>query len=74
VIHSKKLHELTARTSANNHKPTHYLPVLGFSPYMGSKRFSINGHDTSIWVSDKFDPFFGTPDDVLRERDKEGDL
>ena len=72
VIHSKELHELTSHASASNHKPTHFLPTLGFSPYAGGKRFSINGRDTAIWVSALHDDFFGTADEVLRERAKDG--
>ena len=57
-------------------KVSHFLTHMGYTLYThnATRRFSINGRRTSIWYNlNTFDPLFGTPDTILRERIGGGD-
>ncbi len=69
VIHYNHLVNKVVRTHQNAHRPSHYLQLLGYMPYMEGVKFMIEGERTPIWVHRvNYDTDFGLAENILRER------
>jgi len=70
VIVLEHLNRITALESRNNHRPAHYLSLLGYVPYANGRRFRFGrGERSAVWVHQlNYDPSFGAADEIIRER------
>lgn len=66
IILATEVTRLTETESRNNHKPSHFLAVLGYERYNSGKRYTVNGYRSAIWVHrENYDPCFGLADEIL---------
>jgi hypothetical protein len=69
VILASEVTRLTVEESKNNHKPAHYLAVLGYERYQEGRRFVFNGTRSAIWVHrDNYDPGIIAAEELLEMR------
>lgn len=69
IVDLTALSEEVAHLRGNSHPPAHYLTELNYRNYDTSRRYSVNGHRTQIWVHrDRWDEDFGCPIEMLRYR------
>jgi len=68
IIHSQALHTALV-TPSNSEKPTHYLRQLGYKPYGGGKKVSIQNQKTTLWFNPaEFNEKKKDAAEVLRKR------
>ena len=71
IVLASEVARLTVEESRNNHKPAHFLAMMGYERYQGGSRFSINGTRSAIWIHrDRFDEGLERPEEILEERIK----
>jgi hypothetical protein len=63
IVLASEVARLTVEESRNNHKPAHFLAMMGYERYQGGSRFSINGTRSAIWIHrDRFDEGLERPE------------
>ena len=69
IILASEVIRLTETEARNNHRPAHFLAMLGYERYDGGKRFTVNGNRSAIWVHrDRYDSGFGRAEEILELR------
>jgi len=69
IVLASEVARLTIEESRNNHKPAHFLAMMGYERYQGGSRVSINGTRSAIWIHrDRFDEGLERPEEILEER------
>lgn len=69
IILASEVIRLTETEARNNHRPAHFLAMLGYERYDGGKRFTVNGNRSTIWIHrDRYDSGFGRAEEILELR------
>ena len=72
IIMGTEVTRLTEIEARNNHRPAHFLSMLGYERYDSGKRYTINGTRSAIWLHrERYDAMFGAPEEILELRAQE---
>lgn len=72
IILATEVIRLTEAEARNNHRPAHFLSMLGYVRYDGGKRYTVNGTRSAIWVHrENYDEGFGRAEEILELRVKQ---
>lgn len=72
IILATEVIRLTEAESRNNHRPAHFLAILGYVRYEAGKRYTVNGSRSAIWVHrENYDDGFGRAEEILELRAQE---